>query len=342
MDTPAPTPRKRSTAGFWIAIVLLLCGLLVSLAINFGMAVGLFNSRMKSFAHFSSGGGQDEYPSLSEVWSYGEGRTKAVRIAVEGVIDRYAEDGLFQTPVDMVSAVLLQIRAASNDDKVKAIILEVNSPGGGLTPSDEIWDALTRFKDADAERKIVVFMRDLAASGGYYVSMAGDWLIAEPTTIVGSIGVILSSLNIQGLSEKIGIKDVTIKSGRNKDLLNPFTNAPPEQLALLQEMIDASFQRFFDIVKDARGLDDETLKPLADGRIFDAAKALDLGLIDDIGYWDDAVNKTAELLGKKSVKVVRYEFRKSVLDLFAGVKSPDLLASLRRADTPRLMYLWKP
>ena len=341
MDTPLPTNRKRSSVGFWIAILLLSCVLLVSIAVNFGLAVGLFTHRMQSFSAFTAGG-QDEYPNLSEIWSYGEGDTKVVRIALEGVIQRSAEEGLFETPVDMVTAILTQIRAASNDEDVKAIILEVDSPGGGLTPSDEIWDALTRFKESDPDRKIVVFMKDLAASGGYYVSMAGDWLIAEPTTIVGSIGVIMSTINFTELSHKVGVTDVTIKSGKNKDLLNPFTNVPPEQLKILQDMIDTSYQRFFDIVKDARDVEADKLKEIADGRIFDASKALDLGLIDDIGYWDDAVNKTAELLGKKSVKVVRYEFRKSVLDIFTRVKAPDILSSLRQAEQPRLMYLWKP
>ncbi len=340
MDTNSPTPRRPSRAIFWIVIILLLVGLAVSVAINFGLAVGLLSRNAASLASLSSGG-EDEYPVLTEIWSCGEGKTKAVRIAVDGVIDRTVPSGLFESPQDMVSSVLTQIRAADNDSDVKAIILEVDSPGGGLTPSDEIWNALSKFKEQDG-RKIVVFMRDLAASGGYYISMAGDWLMAEPTTIVGSIGVILSTLNWKDLSQKIGITDVTIKSGKNKDFLNPFHPVPSEQLQILQDMIDASYQRFYDIVKDARNLADDDLKPIADGRVLDAAKALEAGLIDEIGYWDDAVSKTAELLGTTQVKVVRYESKRSFLSLLSRAQAPNVFTALRDAERPRLMYLWKP
>lgn len=342
MDTDHPSKNpKRSTTGFWIIIAFLAFVLVVSIAVNFGLAIGLVTHRAAAFEAFEPGG-EDEYPALTETWSYGEGKVKAVRIGVEGVIDRYAEDGLFRAPVDMVTSVLQQIRAASNDEAVMAIILEVDSPGGGITPSDEIWDALEKFKDSAEGRKIVVFMRDLAASGGYYVSMAGDWIIAEPTTIVGSIGVIISTLNWKQLSEKIGIKDVTIKSGENKDLLNPFKDVPAEQLAMLQEMIDSAYGRFFDIVKDARGIEAETLKPLADGRIFDSQKALDLGLVDEIGYWDDAVAKTADLLGEESVKVVRYESHGTFFELLTRMKAPQIIPSLQSAARPKFMYLWQP
>ena len=196
-----------------------------------------------------------------------------------------------------------------------------------------------QFKASQDGRKVVVFMRDLCASGGYYVSAAGDWLIAEPTTIVGSIGVIMSTINMKGLSEKIGIKDVTIKSGANKDLLNPFTETSPEQLAILQEMIDASYRRFFNIVRDGRDFEEAKLKTLADGRIFDAQKALYEGFIDQIGYFEDAVAKTAELLGEKSVKIVRYESEPSFFKLLTSAKTP---LRLPRSEGPKLQYLWSP
>jgi protease-4 len=338
---PTPPPPRRSTVGFWVVIVLLLSFLLVSVAANFGLALGLVTHRASTLASFHKGG-EDEFPSLAETWSYGSGKVKAARIPVEGVIERYAEDGLFSEPVDMVTSILRQIRAATNDEDVKAIILEVDSPGGGITPSDEIWNALADFRDSAEDRRIVVFMRDLAASGGYYVAMSGDWLIAEPTTIVGSIGVIMSTLNIKDLSQKIGIKDVTIKSGANKDLLNPFSDVPPEQIKLLQEVIDSSYSRFYNIVKDARGFEDDQLKPLADGRIWDSNKALELGFIDEVGYWEDAVAKTAELLDEENVKVVRYESKETFFDLITRVRTPNLLASLRDSVRPRVMYLWTP
>ena len=334
------TPAPRSTIGFWIIIALLGLGLLVSLGLNTGLVVALL-------AKGGSGldlGEQavDEFPVLSEVWSYGEGDVKAVRIPVTGVIMHGGEETLLGATADMVESILQQIRAAQNDDDVRALIIEVDSPGGGVTASDEIYAALQRFKASREDRIITVFIRDMAASGGYYVAVAGDWLIAEPTSIVGSIGVIMQSLNMKGLSEKIGVRDVTIKSGANKDLLNPFTEVSPEQLVFLQAMIDNSYQRFVGLVQESRSLDDEKMKTLADGRIFSADHALQEGLIDQIGYWDDAVAKTAELLEIESVKVIRYD-RPS--DFFSWLNSVRLNlnpASLLVPERPRLNYLWQP
>ena len=246
----------------------------------------------------SAGKAEDEFPTFTEKWSYGSGDVKAVRIAVEGPIFRESEESFFGIKYDKIEAILRQIRAAKNDEAVKAIILEVDSPGGDLTASDEIYKALQDFKQSADGRKIIVFVRNMAASGGYYVSAPADWIIAEPTSIIGSIGVIMQTLNWKGLSEKIGLTDVTIKSGTNKDLLNPFRDVSPEQLAQLQEMIDSMYRQFFTIVQTNRNIEAESLKAIADGRIFSADLALKNRLIDQIGYWEDAVTKTAELLGE--------------------------------------------
>lgn len=341
MDIDAKSqPAKKSTVGLWIAIVLLAVGLLVSVALNTGFAAALLVRSGKPLS--GATGGEDEFPSLTERWSCGSGDVKAARISVEGVIAREGDGGWLGDQPNKIDLILEQIQTAKNDAEVKAIILEVDSPGGGITPSDEIYHALMDFRDSSHDRKIVVFMRDLAASGGYYVSMAGDWLIAEPTAVVGSIGVIMQSLNWKDLSEKVGIHDVTIKSGANKDLLNPFNEVPPEQRKLLQDMIDAMYNHFLGIVQASRPIEEEKLKALADGRIFVANDALDIQLIDQIGYWSDAVDKTAELLDVTSVKVVRYEHRAGFLDVLAGVKFPLKLSSLMGARTPQFLYLWNP
>jgi protease-4 len=245
-------------------------------------------------------------------------------------------------PIDKIEELIRAIRAATHDEEVRAIILEVDSPGGGITPSDEVFHALSLFKQSDEGRKVVVYMRDLAASGGYYVAMAGDWLIAQPTTVIGSIGVIMQTLNWKEFSDKIGITDTTIKSGENKDLLNPFRESNPEQIALLQQMIDLMHGRFKSIVSASRGIPEEQVDALADGRIFSADQALALTLIDQLGYWDDVVAKTAELLGEPTIKVVRYYQTLSFWDFVMTVKSPlaDPFANLRQS--PKLQYLWRP
>ena len=331
--------KKRSTAGFWICIILLIIALGVSMFLNLGMGVALLATTPTGT---SSDTPVDQFPELEEEWSYGTGDVKVVRMALTGFITRETEAGLFEAPIDRIEELIHMIRAARNDEEVMAIILEVDSPGGGITPSDEVYIELMRFKESAEGRKVVVLMRDLAASGGYYVAMAGDWLIAQPTTIVGSIGVIMQSLNWKVLSDKIGVTDTTIKSGDNKDMLNPFRESNPEEIALLQKMIDAMHDRFRGIVATSRGIDPAALDNIADGRIFTSDEALALNLIDQIGYWDDTVAKTAEVLGVDDIKVVRYYQTYSFWDFFVGIKHPLSSPLARLNKGPSFQYLWKP
>ena len=332
-------PKRRSTTGLWVAVSLLGIGLAGSLLLNLGLFAGL----LASFGgNAASGFAEDQYPDLTERWSYGDGDVKVVRIALQGVIMRESTSGLFAQPRDKIGDILQQIRAASNDDDVEAILMEVDSPGGGITPSDEMYAALMGFKASREGRKVVVHMRDMAASGGYYVAAAGDWLIAEPTTVVGSIGVIMQAMNWKTLTEKIGLSATTIKSGENKDLLNPFEEVKPEQVAMLQTMIDKMYDRFANLVSKSRDIDADELKKLADGRIFTADEALQHRLIDEIGYWDAAVDRVAKLLDEPSVKVVRYERRQSFADFFAEIRTPFSLSSIQDAASPRMLYLWRP
>lgn len=283
---------------------------------------------------------RDEMPKLTETWSFGSGDTKVVRIPLEGVIMRSDDESLFAPQADMVANILMQIRVAENDPDMRAIILEVNSPGGGVTPSDEIYNALRTFRQSRPDRRIIVFVRDLCASGGYYASMAGDYIIAEPTAVVGSIGVIMQTMNLQGLSEKIGITDVTIKSGENKDMLNPFQSVNTNQVALLQELIDDMQARFKGIVAESRQIDPSTPE-LFDGRIFSANVALNKGLIDEIGYWNEVLVKTAQQLDVGALRVVRYEAQKTVLEELLGAKNPIVLPNFK-LQSPQFLYLWKP
>jgi protease-4 len=288
----------------------------------------------------------DEFPTFSETISYGSGPVKVVHIKVEGPIMRTSEDGLFiQSEYDKVEQVLRRIRAAGQDKKVKGILLEVNSPGGAVTPSDEIYNALKLFKEADEARKVVVFMRDMAASGGYYVSMASDWIIAEPTTIVGSIGVIMQALNFSQLSEKIGVSSTTIASGENKDILNPFNPVDTNHIEMMQVMIDDTYEQFLSIVSAGRDIDPEVLRPICDGRIFTPKQALDYNLIDSIGYFESAISKSAELLGQSKIKLVRYENQpKGFFEVLMNgqAAAPDFADMLHESTTPRLMFMLNP
>lgn len=335
---------KKSTKRRWIlwwgALAALVAVLLISLMVN----VVLFFSQAFSGSGSSGGKGEDEFPSFTEVHSYGSGRTKVVRISMQGTIFRQAGGGLFSSGYDPVAMVLAQIQAARNDKAVKGILLEVDSPGGAVTPSDEIYTALVRFRDSREDRKVLVFTRDMAASGGYYIAAAGDWIIAEPTAILGSIGVIMQAMNWKELTDWVGIDSTTIKSGGNKDLLNPFEEVNPAQVEILQSMVDSMYRRFFDIVKTERGLEEDALAAVADGRVLDADQSLEAGLIDEIGYWSEAVERMTTLLDVSSVKIVRYSSTRSLSDLLLQLRSPDqaLRATLGEANRPRFLYLWRP
>lgn len=336
---PEPPKKPKRRWGLIIFVVLLCGGLGFSLLLNLVLFTGLAMSGSTPVR--STGRAEDQFPTFEERWSFGTGKTKVVRIGLQGMIARQTEGGFLMPAVDFTEQILQQIRAAYHDEKVKAIIMEIDSPGGMIGPSDEIYHALMRFKAREDQPKVFSFTRDLAASGGYYVALAADQIMAEPTAVVGSIGVIMQSLNMKGLSEKIGVEDVTIKSGKNKDLLNPFKTPEPEQLTLLQEVIDDMYDRFRSIVAERRGLDDAALDRLADGRIFSAELAMQEGLIDGIGYWQDVLDEVQSALDAEGLKVVRYSRQESFWDKLGQVEQPDLRSFLDAAR-PRFMFLWQP
>jgi len=322
-----------SKAGYWIAISILALLLFGSFLVNVGLSASLFAGSGYDYEE-----PVDEMPSFEEVWSYGYGDTKVVRIDLSGVIMRGRQQRLIGYEPDMVESILSQIRAATIDTYVKAILLEVDSPGGAVTPSDEIYAALEQFKREDDERLVMVFIRDLGASGAYYAAMAGDYIIAEPTAIVGSVGVIMQTLNMKGLGDKIGLSSVTIASGENKDMLNPFEEVDPAHVAMLQKLVDGMQERFASIVQGARGLES---RDLLDGRVFSAAQALEHNLIDGIGYLQDAIDQLVLLLDVEDIYIVRYREQMGFFDMLMASKMPQV-PDFNAMQSPRFLYLWKP
>lgn len=332
------TTIKKQTTGLWIAISILGLFLFFSFLLNIGLFAGISAKNMSSSSQQLKGRPADEYPQFEEYWSYGRGTAKVVHIQLNGAIMREADLGGLFPRVDIVTSVLDQIRAATNDEKVRAILMELNSPGGGVTPSDEIYTALQEFKASKEGRKVSIFTRDLAASGAFYIAMAGDYFIAEPTSIIGSVGVIMQSMNFQGLAEKIGVTDVTITAGKNKDLLNPFRAVNPDHIANLQTLIDDSYARFIGIVLHARPHIDRVL---LDGRVYSARDALQQEMIDEIGYWPAAVKATATLLKEDDIQLVRYEAKTGLAALFAQMRLPDV-PSMISGQRPKMLFIWKP
>ncbi len=235
-------------------------------------------------------------PEADYVTFRGEGDREVLRLELTGVItgleaNRWTMD--FSSDV----AVRKAIEAATPEDRFDALLLIIDSPGGAVTASDALYHALENFKAAKPSRKIIVMGGDIVASGAYYIAMQADWIRLQPTSIVGSIGVIVPGINAAGLAQKLGLQDNSIASGAAKDLNNPLKPINPAHTVVLQEVVDSMYDRFVALVAKGRKKTLAEVKELADGRVFIAGKAVALGLVDDVGYEDTIDDKLAELLG---------------------------------------------
>ncbi|MBI4208330.1 MAG: signal peptide peptidase SppA [Deltaproteobacteria bacterium] len=288
---------------------------------------------------------------LQEVRLTGEGRAKILLIDISGVLKLETEDRPFflgskESPVE---AVVKRLQAASHDPNVVAVILRVNSPGGTVTASDILYHEILEFKD-QTRIPVIVAMMDVAASGAYYVAMASDKVIAHPTTITGSIGVIMTHISVEGLLQKIGVSGTNIVSGENKDIGTPFKDLSTEDQKILQSVIDSHYQTFVSVVQKGRKtLSEKEVRRLADGRIYTAEQALSAGLIDQIGYLDDAIEEAKKRAGVIQALVVIYTTPDKPREtIYSGIDSraqyPALLGPLSPLLNldPNFLYLWLP
>ncbi|MEW6184456.1 MAG: signal peptide peptidase SppA [Thermodesulfobacteriota bacterium] len=213
------------------------------------------------------------------------------------------------------------------DPKVKAIILRIDSPGGGTAASQEIYREVQR---TVSKKKVVASMGNVAASGGYYVALAADKIVANPATLTGSIGVIMELSNIKELLKKIGVNREAVKSGPYKDIGSPVREIKPEERRLLEEVIKNVHQQFIEVVMKGRQLSREKVEAIADGRIFTGQQAKDLGLVDELGSFEDAVDLTKKMVGLSGeVKVIYPEKKRiSVWDFLFSALSEEIKASL--------------
>lgn len=246
----------------------------------------------------------------------------------------------------MSERVRKQLKQADEDSSVRAVIIRIVSPGGYVSSSDQIYYEIKRFRETTG-KPVVAFMQTVAASGGYYTAVACDKIIAEPTVITGSIGVIMSHLVLQELLEdKLGIDPVVIKSGEKKDWPSMFSPTTEEQVQYLQDrLIQPAFERFLEVVCQGRQevLSEQEVRTLADGSIYSAAQALEKRLIDQIGYLRDAVELTEKLAGIRGARVIEYRERFALWQYLAAEgKTPFTLdrSTIHDWTTPQLMYLW--
>jgi protease-4 len=299
---------------------------------------------------------------LQETGVSGEGRDKILLLDVSGIIsgqEREQALGL-ASEESTVARVQEALRVAREDERVRAVVLRIESPGGEVTASDTLYREIMRFK-AETERPVIAALMDVATSGAYYAALAADRIVVNPTTVTGSVGVILVGLNVQGLMTKLGIRDQTVKSGAHKDLLSPFRDATAEERAIVQGVIAELHERFVGLVIERRpAIAAADLERVTDGRIFTASQAAALGLVDDIGYVDDAITLARQAAGVERARVVMYhrvdEYRENIYsysraNLPGAAARPGLsgdgdVVSLRlrlpARPGPRFMYLWAP
>jgi protease-4 len=230
-----------------------------------------------------------------------------------------------------------EIQEYADDSSVRAIVLRVDSPGGAVAPSQEIHAEVKRVV---ADKKVVVSMGSVAASGGYYIAAPSTKIVANPGTITGSIGVIMEIPNLEGLMDKVGIKTTVIKSGKYKDMASALRELTPEERRLLQGVMDDVHEQFIQAVAEGRGMTFEDVAKLSDGRIFSGRQAKELGLVDELGSLEDAIDLTAKLAGIEGApRIVEKEEELTLIEMLRGeisAKVPDISRSVQ------IKYLLSP
>ena len=289
---------------------------------------------------------------LEEATVEGEGRAKVLLVDVSNLITDAPTKRAFGLVEEegTVARIEAELKKAADDRRIKAVVLRINSPGGGVTASDQIYSDLVRFK-RERDLPVVAALGDLAASGGYYVACAADRIVAHSTTVTGSIGVILMNLNVEGLLGKVGVRNETFKAGEHKDLLSPFRGATPEERRIVQSILDDLHARFIAVVRESRPrLDATRLAELTDGRICGASQALAAGLVDEIGDLRQAIAAAKAAANLETARIVMYhrpdEPRENI---YSGARGLPTQVNLLPVDLgalagsgPRFMYLWAP
>ena len=231
-----------------------------------------------------------------------------------------------------------ELKRFADNPSVKAIVLRIDSPGGGVVPSQEIYDAVKRVRNKN-NKMVVASMGTVAASGGYYIAAATDRIIANPGTLTGSIGVIMELANLEGLLKKIGVESLVVKSGQYKDIGSPLRKMSEGERRILQSVMDDVHRQFILAVAEGRSLDEAEVQPLADGRIFTGRQAREMKLVDELGDLDDAIRLAADLAGiEGEPKVVEPRKRFSIREWLES----RLFGALPRLDFQtgvRLKYL---
>ncbi len=292
---------------------------------------------------------------LEEKVVEGEGRPKVLLLDITGFISEKEPDGsrLSREKPSALSQVKEALRKAEKDEDIAGVVLRVNSPGGTVAASDIIHHEIVRFKN---RRKVPVYacITGIGTSGAYYIATASDTIFAHPTAITGSIGVLVLSFNVEGLLGKIGITELSIKSGDKKDMMSPFRASTPEERQIMQNIVDRLSGRFLDVILARPGnrLERKDLEKLADGRIFTAEQALAAKLVDRVGYLEEAIDALKKSRGLTEARVISYHrpgsYRGSIYSGSPPDAAPEInlvninADGLEMLSSPQFLYLWRP
>jgi protease-4 len=267
------------------------------------------------------------------------------------VISDQPDEGLLRTQPSMVQEVVAQLRRAAQDPQIKALLLKINSPGGTVTASDIIYHELVAFKK-QTNAKVVVSMMDVTASGGYYVCLPAEWIMAHPTTLTGSVGVIFARPGVSGFMEKAGLRMEVSTSGKLKDMGSPFRPPTEEEQAIFKELTNGLADRFLNLVVQHRKVSPQQREQISTARVFLADDAKELGLVDQIGYLNDAIAKARELAGlPPHARVIAYRRQVSEDDNIynpavryrnggGNALVPPVLKPLSGSSEAGFYYLW--
>ncbi|HLN28939.1 MAG TPA: signal peptide peptidase SppA [Gemmataceae bacterium] len=308
-------------------------------------STGCFNSLLLTPTN-SSGPVEETVITDPEHWYC---RDKVAIIDVEGLIMNARSSGMFGSGDNPLSLFRERLDAAADDKHVKAVVLRINSPGGAVTASDIMYQEVLSFR-RDTHKPVVACMMDVAASGAYYLAMGCDKVYAHPTTVTGSIGVIMSLYNASGLFAKIGVSSDPIKSGPNKDIGNPGRPMTPEEHAILQGLVDSFYGQFVHVVAEGRRMPEDHVRTLADGRVYSGTDAQKLGLVDVVGYLPDAIQAAMDMACIKDAEIVAYDrcegYRGSIYAAMPKIPSQINvkldLPGLSNPSGAAFMYVWEP
>ncbi len=329
----------------WIALVIAAAVLVISLLVN-----SVFAMFQSDFA-----GSFDELMAAESsqfeetVIEQGSANSRIAVLKVDGAIQDTGEASpLFGAAGYNHEFFMGQLEQIKEDDSVKAVMLKINSPGGGVVESAEIYDKITEIQE-ETGKPFYVSMEAMAASGGYYIAAPAEKIYVNKETLTGSIGVIMQSVNYGELAERYGVDFVTIKSGPYKDIMSPTRDMTEEERELLQEMLDDSYQSFVDIIVEGRDMPEDEVRAVADGRIMNGRQAVEADLADDFGYEEDVIAALRNDFELADAEVFKYGVSQSwgsllnvkVQSLFGNDIETQMLSKLMTEySSPRMMYLY--